>query len=185
MTRTLSIGPAAWPPTPDAPRSAFALRDVAGRAANRLFETLDMGLTRTGDLATQGMWWPAPVSMLPFTGVHVAGSLVLHAPATLMPPQHGVPADPEVHADWARELANLLMGSIKTALLQQGLIVELGIPTSIRGNEIRIVRAGHESIGFRYERDGAELLVAVFASFAAPIDIQVAGEMPTFDVLLF
>jgi hypothetical protein len=164
-----------------------ALTQLMRSASERLFETLSMPVTYSGEFPVREKRWDQPVSILPFTGQQVAGSLLLAAPVALM-----VQTTPsgehtlEDVADWSRELANLLAGSLKTALMQQGIIIELGIPASVVGGDVRIALPAETGLGLVF-CDGTHMLHLVLDGYLAE-DVEIRADednAPTFDVLLF
>jgi hypothetical protein len=146
-----------------------------------------MPVTYSGTFTVREKRWDQPVSILPFTGQQLAGSLLLAAPIALM--EQTTPSGEQTIedlADWSRELANLLAGSLKTALMQQGIIIELGIPASVVGGEVRVALPAETGLGLVF-CDGSNMLHLVLDGYLAE-DVEIRAEEengPAFDVLLF
>ncbi|NUO53423.1 MAG: hypothetical protein HOV80_31625 [Polyangiaceae bacterium] len=164
-----------------------ALTSLMRRSTEQLCTTLSIGATYVGPFAIEETRWQRPLSMLPFTGVELAGSLLLAAPFELM--GETTPSgeqDHEALADWSRELANLLAGTLKTALLRQGVIIELGIPASLLGSEVRIALPAATSLGLLFVAGTNPLHIGLAAYLADDVTLRVdEGSGAPFDVLLF
>jgi hypothetical protein len=157
------------------------------RSAEQLFDTLSIGATYVGPFAIEETRWKWPVSILPFTGQQIAGSLLLAAPLELMG-ETTPSSEQEIGAlaDWSRELANLLAGSLKNVLIGQGIFIEIGIPASMYGADVRVALPAETGLGLLFEARGMALHVGLDAYLAADVAIRPAEENgATFDVLLF
>jgi hypothetical protein len=164
-----------------------ALTSLVRRSAERLFATLSLGATYIGPFTIEETRWQRPLSILPFTGVELAGSLLLAAPFELM--GETTPSGEQDHdalADWSRELANLLAGSLRTSLLRQGIIIELGIPASLLGSEVRVALPAATSFGLLFIAGTNNLHIGLDAYLADDIVIRLDEDNGApFDVLLF
>jgi len=108
--------------------------------------------------------------------------------AALRHPQHRreLRGDHDALADWSRELANLLAGSLKTALLRQGIIIELGLPASLLGSEVRIALPAATSLGLLFIAGANHLHIGLAAYLADDVALRLDEESGApFDVLLF
>jgi hypothetical protein len=77
---------------------------------------------------------PEVSAAIPFTssaGSSGRGRLTLSIPKPVLEHMTEDPTRPLGHADWARELANQLMGRIKNRLLQFSVQLTLGLPSDI------------------------------------------------------
>lgn len=187
MKRARTKGPLHWTGGLTAGPAHQALRIIARRAAERLFETLDLRVVHAGSFSPHEERWTAPVAILPFTGSQVAGSLLVASPFELMAGRAIADFDDvEALVDWSCELANLLMGSLKTALLQQGVILELGVPTSVLGNDVRIASLTADATGMLFRRGDHVIHVALDAYCAPEVTLHgEAARETAFDVLFF
>lgn len=176
-----------WSQNPVPPSTPKALQKILQRAASKLFETFDMGVVEVGTFEPADLQWTSPVAILPFTGAQLAGSLILTAPFELM--GETTPSgeqDVEDLIDWSRELANLLVGSLKTALLRHNVVIELGVPTSVVGADVRVAVPGANAMGIVFARGEHLLHVALDAYFAENVVFNLDETTEaTFDVLLF
>ncbi len=175
-------------------QNRVALTQVARVAAERLFASLDMPATYNGTFAIQESRWADPLSILPFTGQKMAGSLLFTAPlevisASSPSPEH----DLENLIDWSRELANLLVGNLKTSLLRQGVGIELGIPTSVIGGDVRVALPGESAVGLSFQDGPHSLRVVLDAYMDKEVVIREEDDEPlaaeesdaSFDMMLF
>lgn len=179
-------GPGRWPNRPSAANAA-ALTHVMRKAAERMFAALDLNVTYEGSFSIREARWADPVSILPFTGQKIAGSLLLAAPVRLM--EATTPSgEQELGAliDWSRELANLLVGSLKWALLQQGVAIDLGVPASILGPDLRFAPPGDRAQGLLFCDGEHHLRLALDAYLDDGVELRTGEEsLAAFDVLLF
>ena len=186
--KRLSLSPQKrWSKKPIPSSTPGALYKILQRAAVKLFEAFDMGVTEKGSFEPARMQWTSPVAILPFTGTQLAGSLILTGPFELM--SETTPSGQQDEADlidWSRELANLLVGSLKTALLRHSVVIELGIPTSVLGADVRVAVPGNKAMGIVFARGDHLLHIALDAYFAEHVVFNLEDERETtFDVLLF
>ncbi len=138
------------------------LAELVRSAGSELFASLDLALTHDGTFDPSQPVWSDPVSFLGFGGEKMAGSLVVSAPWPPMAQTSPVGEhQPEVLADWSRELANMMLGGLKIALLRRGLHVQIGLPTSIVSTDLRISTASRSAIGERFRLGAHALLVAL------------------------
>jgi hypothetical protein len=131
-------------------------------ATLELFEVLAIPAEPHGSFEPTSAVWSDPVSFLGFGGDDLAGSLVVSAPWPLMAQTTPTAeCQPEALADWSRELANMLVGGFKMALLARGHHVAIGLPTSIVSSNLRIATSTPQAIGERFLVKEHVLLVAL------------------------
>ena len=153
-----------------------------------------MPATYNGTFALQESRWADPLSILPFTGQKMAGSLLFTAPLEVISAYSpSNERDLENLIDWSRELANLLVGNLKTSLLRQGIGIELGIPTSVLGGDVRVALPGESALGLLFEDGSNRLRIVLDAYMDKEVVIQDADDEPlaaeesdgSFDMMLF
>lgn len=136
------------------------------------------------------------VAFIGFTGDHLRGHLTILAPVGIVARSHPLNAsitmDDDAICDWARELANQLLGRMKNRLLELGIVLLISMPSAALGEKVR----GHQERqeGFRTLNfmSGSERLTVMFDARAtefAPVTLRVinAGPPPQAegDLLLF
>lgn len=87
------------------------------------------------------------LAIIGFGGGQMRGSLVVSANPGLLAasfPVHNPRAKPRADhlQDWAGELANQLLGRLKSRLLGHGITILLGTPTTVSGLELRVRSCG-------------------------------------------
>lgn len=112
--------------------------------------------------------WADTLAIIGLGGQKLRGSVVLSVPASLLARSHPTRGStPEDLADWLAELANLLLGRIKTQLLGRGISIQLGTPVTISGTALRFhkfkglpmvhaFRVGEERVHVVFEAIGEE-----------------------------
>ena len=177
--------PSRWANGPS-PENRTALTQVMRGAAERLFSSLDPCPSYTGTFPVGETRWRDPLSALPFTGREVAGTLLFAAPMEFL--SRTTPTgDQEVEdlLDWSREVANLLVGSLKTGLLKQGIVIELGIPTSFVGDNVRVALPNEAAVGLLFESGDHEVRVVLDAYVEHDVRIRTDEESRTsFDIMM-
>lgn len=181
------------PPAAMAPPDALVrdqLAELVRSAGTELFASLDLPLVHDGAFDPSRPIWSDPVSFLGFGGEKMAGSLVVSAPWPLMAKTSPVGEhQPEVLADWSRELANMMLGGLKIALLRRGLHVQIGLPTSVVSTDLRISTASRSAIGERFRLGRHALLVALDCVVAPDLVLRAPEPLslpvPADGVLLF
>lgn len=117
----------------------------------------------------------------------MAGSVLVSAPWSLIAAICPTGTeDAEELVDWSRELANLLAGFFKSALLPYGLTLSIGLPTSVVSLDMRIDLGSPQPIAHRYAI-GEQALLVVFdvrLSERCVFDTH-DGLQPVTDLLLF
>lgn len=168
-----------------------ALVQVMRQAAERLFASMSLSASYAGSFSMNDMVWSDPVAILPFTGADVAGSLILTAPVELISAlSPSGEQDLDALIDWSRELANLLVGSLKNTLLSQGIRIELGIPTSVIGEAVRVGAPRESALGLLFEHRGQllthSLHLALDVYVSEDVKISCPGESPPeLDCMMF
>jgi hypothetical protein len=143
------------------------VRDVAEIRCVELFASYGVDLTRL----------PASVApsaallfcgVIGFTGSGIRGSLAIAGSQDLLRDSNPVLA----HAtrDWAGELANQLMGHIKSHLLGYGVAVYLSTPTVLRGEHL-LLKTQSERPPLLFSQGGGMNLVGVW------IDLETSSEL--------
>jgi CheY-specific phosphatase CheX len=116
------------------------------------------------------------LAIIGFAGEQLRGSLVLSANPGLLegscPARTVGRADAthlEILQDWVGELANQLLGRLKSRLLAHGVAIELGTPTTVSGLELRVRSCGgaHPATPL-WLHSGDDWLVVRLDAIAAP-----------------
>jgi CheY-specific phosphatase CheX len=122
----------------DSPPSAVSLVDgLAADATSALFEAYGLKMERDGPLASREMLARPLVSVIGFSSELLSGSLVLALPLAVA--QGTLPVPEASLADWSGELANQLLGRLKSKLLQYQVSINMGLPVVVSGDGITLV----------------------------------------------
>jgi CheY-specific phosphatase CheX len=115
------------------------------------------------------------LAIIGFGGDQLRGSLVLSANHGLLEtscPARTVGRSDATHAeilqDWVGELANQLLGRLKSQLLAHGIAIQLGTPTTVSGLELRVRSCGDRPTTPLWLHAGSDWLVARLDAIAAP-----------------
>lgn len=109
--------------------------------------------------------FPEVAGIIGFSSDEFRGSVLIGAPTkTLLACScvQGIEIDP---LDWVGEIANQLLGRIKTSLLSYGVSVQLATPVSVQGGELRF-----------HTQEHGELWSLVFATPFGEAIIRLAAE---------
>jgi CheY-specific phosphatase CheX len=116
------------------------------------------------------------LAIIGFAGEKLRGSLVLSANPGLLEgscPARTVGRTDATHGeilqDWIGELANQLLGRLKSRLLAHGVAIQLGTPTTVSGLELRVRSCGGERPATPlWLHAGGDWLVVRLDAVAAP-----------------
>jgi hypothetical protein len=163
--------------------------DIVATCARSLFGTYAVALS---DAAGEGAAPPPAgdtVAVVGFAGDRVRGSLLIRAPRAVFARSYasacGEP--PEGDGDlesWAAELANLLLGRVKRALLGYGVALRVSTPEAFRAaGAARAARGAPpagaaECVARRFEADGAPVHVALVAVTEPGFALDPAPDAP-------
>ncbi len=149
------------------------LSDMLRAAVTELFASLGVSLQYEGPFDPSRAVWPDPVALVGFAGEHMAGSLVLSAPWPMMAITNPVgDHGPEALADWSRELSNMTLGGVKLALLERGVHVSIGLPTSLVSTDLRIETTSRRALGHHFVHGPWPLLVALDGAVGPGLALQ-------------
>lgn len=163
------------------------VHDMVIASAGGLFTSVGLPTTYSGSVPHREAKWAETLSIIGLGG-KVRGTLVLSLPSDLVKRSHptgGTSA--EDLGDWLAELANLLLGRIKTQLYAHGIAIELSSPLTISATAFRFERFAGTPVVHEFTALGSTLQV-VFEAVSDP-DVRLApardtsvaaGEMVTF-----
>lgn len=119
------------------PSSVALVADLAAEATASLFAAYGLKVERDGPLPLKSMLTRPLVSIIGFSSDLLSGSLILALPLAVAAGTLPVP-DASL-ADWSGELANQLLGRLKTKLLHYQVTINMGLPVVVAGGEITLV----------------------------------------------
>lgn len=125
-------------PLPDPEREALTLLFL--ESVRAFVTSLDQELTSVETRETRSMVGPHPVALIGFAGDRAAGVLALGTPWTFLRKTHpmGAAAAEDGLLDWSRELANLMLGGLKWAMLERGVRIDMGLPSTVLGEPVEV-----------------------------------------------
>jgi CheY-specific phosphatase CheX len=134
------------------------LADMLSRCGKSLLEThgVDAERAETPDVASHG----AVLAFIGFFGDGLRGTLVVDACRALLArsyPACGHAPDDDDLIDWSGELANLLLGRLKSELLGCGVAIRVGTPAVVSGEAMAALDSLHPvgRVTCRFEAQGA------------------------------
>jgi hypothetical protein len=141
------------------------VHDLVVVAASGVFTSCGIAAAYVGTVPYRDTRWAETISIIGLGGPKLRGSLVLSIPGPLLAQSNPVGGtQPAELADWLGELANLLLGKIKSRLLSHDVLVELSTPLTISATDLRFEFASPPVV---YEfRAGGVPLHVVFESIA-------------------
>ncbi len=139
------------------------LHDVVVTSAMGLFTSVGLSTTYEGSAPQVDAHLSDTLALIGLGG-QIRGSLVLSVPTSLLVESHptGV-SDPSDVTDWLMELANLLLGRIKTRLVSRGVRTELSTPLSIRAAAMQLIGFPGMPVGHTFHV-GRETIYVVFGA---------------------
>ena len=139
------------------------IHDMMVAATVELFDSLALPISYRGPVSLRAMRWSESLSIIGLTGP-LRGALVLSIPAELVsrchPTRSGAPED---LGDWLAELANLLLGRVKSKLLVHGVSIELSLPLTISATAFRFERFSGAPVVYGFVHGDCPLQVALEA----------------------
>lgn len=136
------------------------LNDMVITAATTVLTDAGVDARYRGTEAHSEAVWDQTISIIGLGGDKLRGSIVLSVPATLLASSHptrGTSADDL--ADWLSELANLLLGQVKSRLVTRGVVIEMSTPITLTGTALRIHRFKGLPITHTFTAPGGEVRV--------------------------
>ncbi len=135
------------------------VHDILADATVELFASIGLPVVLTGQVSHRAVSRSESFAIIGLTG-HLRGSLILSMPAGFLMGSHPVRSrNPEDLCDWLAELANLLLGRVKSKLLVHGVSIELSTPMAISSTAFRFERfSGAPSI-YEFRHEGEPLHV--------------------------
>jgi hypothetical protein len=166
-----------------------AMSELLAESVCEVFASSGVEVTRDSGPDDAGVSWYHPVAIIGFAGKNIAGTLCLATPWELLRssnPSNEALVDGDL-LDWSRELSNLLLGSIKLALLDRDLPVEMGIPTSVLSADFQLQVSAGSRILQLFTFDGLKFPALLSAELSGAVDLTDIrpGKAPAADMLLF
>ena len=128
---------------PSSPKDPLDLAAILRLSTVATLETRGVMATFAGRVAADWSSWRDPIAFVGFGGDRVRGALTVGAPWDfLRTTDPGCGTSHDDLLDWSRELANLLLVSIKAALLPRDVRMPLGLPVSNSGSAVRVHVSG-------------------------------------------
>ena len=117
-----------------------AIHDMVVTATLELFQSVAVPLRYQGPVSHRAVGWAESLAIIGLTG-HLRGSLILSIPSELVSSCHPTHSTVlEDVCDWLAELANLLLGRVKSKLVVHGLSIELSTPLTLSATAFRFER---------------------------------------------
>ena len=136
------------------------IHDMMVTATVELFDSLALPISYRGPVSHRAVRWSESLSIIGLTG-HLRGALILSIPAELVSRCHPARSSaPEDLADWLSELANLLLGQVKSKLLVHGVSIELSLPLTISATAFRFERFSGAPVVHEFTHGDRPLQVA-------------------------
>ena len=136
------------------------IHDMLVNATVELFASLGLPVSYQGPVSHRAVRWSESLSIIGLTG-HLRGALILSIPAELVSRCHPSRSRaPDDLGDWLAELANLLLGRLKSKLLVHGLSIELSIPLTLSATAFRFERFSGAPAVYEFVHDDCPLHVA-------------------------
>jgi len=137
----------------------------------KLFRENGVELVRTTAVDLNEMKEEAVVAFIGFSGEHIRGSVAMFAPTSLIMKSHPMRArhtiDVTAQCDWARELANQIVGLLQNRLLHFGIEILLSMPSAAIGRRLRTYEdGGHEGFAALHLDSGPDCVLLVFDAIA-------------------
>ena len=130
-----------------------------------------------GTVQKRDRCWAETVSIIGLTGT-LRGTLILSMPNALLARTHPTGGTTfEATEDWSSELANLLLGRLKSRLMTHGVTIELSTPVSVSATAFRFARFAGVPVVHEFEAADIPFQV-IFESIATP-DALFATEDPS------
>jgi CheY-specific phosphatase CheX len=173
------------------------VHEELSRCCGELFERCGVATRSEGLLPDDAQPAAGLVAFIGFSGEKLTGSLALVLPETLIEQTHPmrgqIAGDPRAAMhDWAGELSNQLLGSLKNRLLRYGVVLQLSTPITLQGRELRGRSEAREGFAcLRFRASDAAFDLHFDASAAEGVEIsartpdEATDDVANGDVLLF
>jgi CheY-specific phosphatase CheX len=131
--------------------------------------------------------WLDPIAVIGFGGESLRGSVSFEVPWRVLQASHPSRSSAtEDLADWASELANLVLGKLKTRLRSMGVVIQLGLPTTFTTRAAQSGVIGTPKVQYRLRSSDGPVLVRFSAemdrafSMAVPRAVEAAHDIELF-----
>jgi hypothetical protein len=143
------------------------VHDIVVASTGALLTSVGLQSFYVGTVPHRAAAWAETLAIIGLTG-KLRGSLVLSVPPSLVKRSHPCGAtDPDDLGDWLAEMANLLLGRIKSSLLTQGATIQASTPLTLSATAFRFERFQGTPVVHEFDLDGQTLLT-VFEAIADP-----------------
>lgn len=116
------------------------IHEMVVDAAGALFSSIGLSSRYVGAVPHREARWSETIAIIGLAGA-IRGSLVVSMPTQLVEECHPTHAtSPEDLADWIAEIANLLLGRVKSHLLSRGVSIALSTPITLTATAFRFER---------------------------------------------
>ncbi|MDB4929182.1 MAG: hypothetical protein JWM10_1666 [Myxococcaceae bacterium] len=166
------------------------LNDMVIAAVGEVMSSAGVATEYAGSMVHGESSWAELIAIIGLGGDKLRGSVVLSVPLALLERSHPARATARDDlADWLGELANLLLGQLKSRLLARDVSIVMSTPLTLSGTALRFHRFKAQPVTHTFRADGSEVLVMFeaegeeSAQLAVEADASVAldgGEMILF-----
>jgi CheY-specific phosphatase CheX len=133
------------------------LQDIVVSASRDLLASIGFSADYVGQSFDRNVEWSDTISIIGLGG-GLRGSLVLSVPADLVRRSHPTQGTESADlADWLSELANLLLGRVKSRLLAHGVVIELSTPLTLSASQLRVEHFASPPSVYTFDVQGAKL----------------------------
>ena len=164
------------------PAAPSSLDEVLRDAVTATLDSL--GICTLAQHAQVSRWstWPDPVAFIGCKGENDGSMAVGTSWSFLRKTDPSSSTCEEDLLDWSRELANLLLGGLKTALLRRGIKTRMGLPVTVSGRDV-VAATNAERTSLSFDTSGGVVVVSLDLSVSASAQPEVdafADEMTFF-----
>jgi CheY-specific phosphatase CheX len=166
------------------------LNDIVIAAVDEVLSSAGIATAYAGSEVCGASRWSELIAIIGLGGDKLCGSVVLSVPLALLARSHPArAAGRDDLADWLGELANLLLGQIKSRLLAREVSIVMSTPLTLSGTALRFHRFKGLPVTHAFRAGDADVLVMFeavgeeSAQLAVEADPSVAldgGEMMLF-----
>lgn len=155
--------------------AVLLVETLALDAATSLFDAYGVKLEPDTSVAL-GRTLAAPlVSIIGFSSTALSGSLILALPRAVA--ERTLPVPGASLADWSCELANQLLGRLKSRLTKHGVIINMGLPVVMSGTDLTLFATARQSTR-HYSLSSAlgSVLIRLDLEISETLRIELAAE---------
>jgi CheY-specific phosphatase CheX len=117
--------------------------------------------------------WLDPIAVIGFGGETLRGSVSFEVPWRVLQASHPSRSSAtEDLVDWVGEIANLVLGKLKTKLRGQGVSIQLGLPTTFTTRATQMGVTGAPKLQYRLRAPDGSVLVRFSAELDQAFEIK-------------